>query len=345
MITKEVKELVKLVLKKTPPTNFSLDDAKTALQKELSAITSTKPLWHKNKYDVFQLMQEQIDDILPKRVIDVMGRFAVIEQVAQGDRKDFKKKVGRNRAKAFITQVGLSGVYESFRLDEMTFQIQAKAIGGAARLDWERFLDGRESIDDYFEIILDGLEDAIYIEVQKALLAAWASLPAANKHTANTFDVVEMRKLLNTVRAYADSVVIFCSPEFATEIDPTLLISGYPSVSAADIEDIRTKGYIGQFYGAPVVVFPQSFVTEDNTQKVIDTQVAYVFPAGGEKVVHIIMEGQTQIDDFKGRDRSMEIEAYKKFGVVILNFNNWAMYRNTGIPQEADINYGYPNLG
>lgn len=345
IITKELRDLARLVITKTPSANYSLQDAKLALQKELGPLTNTAPLYHKNKYDIFELMQQEIDDILPKRVIDIMGRFANVTSVGQGQRVTYKRKVGKHRAKAFITHVGLSGVYESFRLDTVTFEIYAKAIGGAARLDWERFLDGQESLDDYFEVILDGLEDAIYIEVQRALKAAMDSMPAANKRILNTFDPTEMKKLISTVRAYSENVVVFAPPEFVAEMDPTLLsATSTPNVHQADLDDLRTKGYIGMFFGAPVVILPQSFVDENNAKKVIDTQMAYIFPAGAEKVVHIVLEGVTQIDDFKGRDRSLEIEAYKKFGVVILNHNNWAIYQNEGIPQEADLSMGYPNI-
>lgn len=345
IITNDIKELAREVISKKPNGNYSLEDAKKTIKEELQKYTSSKALFEKNKYDVYALIGEEVDEFLPNKVISVLGRFATIKQVPQGQKAVFFKKLGKGRAKSFITQVGLAGVYESFRLDSTSYEVAAKAVGGAARIDWERFLDGQENLDDYFEIILEGLEDAIYIEVQKALAAAVDSMPDANKYTESSFDADKMKKAINTVRAYGQGAVIFCSPEFASTMDPTLLTANSnPNVSVNDIEDIRTKGYIGMFGGAPVVVLPQSFVDETNTKKVFDTQVAYIFPTGGESVVNIVFEGNTQVDDYKNRDRSMEIEAYRKFGVAIHTYNNWAMYRNTGIAQEADLSYGYPNL-
>lgn len=346
MFTKELVDLAKLVIRKAPPANYSLEDAKTALNKELKEILGSPVKFDQNKYALYELMQQQYDAILPRNVITTLGQFANIQSVPQGNRMTYKRKIGKNRAKAFITQVGLSGLYESFRLDSKTFTVTAKAVGGAARLDWERFLDGHESLDDYFEVVLTGLEEAIYVEVQTALRAAIDSMPAANKVIANNFDPVAMKKLVSTVRAYSNNVVIFAPPEFVAEMDPTLITTGaaYPNVHTDDLTDLRNTGYIGKFFGAPVVILPQTFIDENNTTKVIDTQTAYVFPAGDEKVVQIVLEGDTQIMDIRNPDFSVEIQAYKKFGVAILNYNNWAAYRNEGIPQEADLSYGYSNL-
>ena len=47
--------------------------------------------------------------------------------------------------------------------------------------------------------------------------------------------------------------------------------------------------------------------------------------------VKIALEGATQVDDFKNRDRSMEIQAYKKFGVAIVTYNDWCMFKVTSL--------------
>ena len=39
--------------------------------------------------------------------------------------------------------------------------------------------------------------------------------------------------------------------------------------------------------------------------------------------------------DWENRDNSMEIQAYKKVGIAIMSYHNWAVYRNTSIAQTA----------
>ena len=41
--------------------------------------------------------------------------------------------------------------------------------GGAAQIGFEEFLDGRVDFADVLEIIMEGLDDAIYLEIERAL--------------------------------------------------------------------------------------------------------------------------------------------------------------------------------
>ena len=76
------------------------------------------------------------------------------------------------------------------------------------------------------------------------------------------------------------------------------------------------------------------FVDENNEQVMIHPQYGYVLPSGKEKVVKILMEGETQIYDAVNRDQSIEVNTYRKIGVGILAFNNWGIYVNTDIPAD-----------
>ena len=70
--------------------------------------------------------------------------------------------------------------------------------------------------------------------------------------------------------------------------------------------------------------------------------MAYVFPTGGEKVVKVVFEGNTQVDDWQHRDRSFEIEAYTRFGVAILTNHNWCVYENTTLANTENYPTKYP---
>jgi hypothetical protein len=101
--------------------------------------------------------------------------------------------------------------------------------------------------------------------------------------------------------------------------------------SPKDIEDIANYGRVKIFRGTPIVELPQSYVDENNEQVMIHPQFAYILPAGKEKVVKILMEGNTQIYDAVNRDQSIEVNTYRKIGVGILAYNNWGIYQNEDI--------------
>ena len=348
MTISELKEIALHAAKGTVPARFSNQkiDVNAAFVDGLKELAGSINQFMKNRYDIYDMMVETIDEIVPKNVMSSLGIFAEIQVVGQGQKAIFKQKIGATRAKKFLTQVGLSGVYETFRLDTKTFDLRAHAVGGGASIDFERMLDGAESLTDIMQVLTNGLNDAVFNEVHKALRAAYDSTdrPAANKETATTFIADKMVKIMTTVRSYGNGIIIFAPPEFVADMGADAIVpvtigtsSNYGGIggkySQEDVDAIHRTGFINMFRGAPIVQIPQSFVDENNEKTWIDPQLAYILPTGGEKVVKVVLEGATQISDFKNRDNSMEVYAYKKMGCGILTHYNWAVYKNTGITQ------------
>lgn len=314
--------------------NYTNDEVSTAFSEGLKELCPDRRAFRKNKADIYTLYEEVMDETLPAKVISIMGNFAEVRNLGQNEKVTFKKKVGKNRAKSFVTKVGLSGKYETFRLDTEGFEVPATAIGGAANVDIERMYDGHESINDYFNIVLEGMEDTIYEMVQEALLAAKDSLPTANYSTMTDSNDAALREMISLVKAYGQPT-IFCTEEFASRLANFVYIGGRSGaanvyISDKDVDEIRDKGYVGKIYGANVVILPQSFKDENNTQKVINPAYAYILPTN-EKPVKIVFEGQTMVRDVDNDDWSTEIQTYKKVGVGLIANNNWGIIKNTDI--------------
>lgn len=346
---KALKELAIHAVKGTAPANFSAGTVDEALRGELAKMAGSINEFQRNKHDIFEIIIAAADEVVPQKTLSVLGSFAEIRNVAQGQKALFKTNLGKMRAKKFLTQVGLSGLYETFRLDKGTFELGGMAIGGAARIDFERFLDGADNMSDLMDIITEGLTDAVFLQVQKALRAALenGARPAANLVIEATFDATKMFNLIRVVRAYGSSAVIFAPPEFVGAMGPDAIVpvaanGNYGGIyHPSDIDAIHNTGYVNLFRGTPIVQIPQSFIDENNEKTWIDPQLAYVLPSGGEKVVKVVFEGQTQMWDFINPDNSIEIHTYKKMGAAILTHHNWGIYQNTSIPQTMDDPYGF----
>ena len=341
----EIKELALNAARGTAPENYSVENVNDALRDELNAMCSSINEFRRNQYDIFEIIIETADEIVPKKVIDYLGIFAEVKTVGNGQKAMFKRKLGKNRAKKFLTQVGLSGVYETFRLDTETFTVEAHAVGGAGTIDFDRMLDNAEIMPDIMDIITEGLTDSVFYEIQKALIAAYeaAGVPAANRKEGNNFVAKDMQDLVNVVRSYGTSAVIFACPEFVAAMGPDQIgDSSYKAVySPKDIEDIANTGYIKMFRGTPIVQMPQSFIDENNNKTAMNPQYAFVLPAGGEKIVKVVLEGPTQMWMRDNRDQSMEINAYKKIGAAILTYHNWGVYKNKSISDTSASLYGF----
>lgn len=319
-----------------PYSNYSVESVNEAFREQLKALAPDYNAFRRNKYEVFELLQEIFDEALPKRVLQNYGSLAEIKQVGHGQKVTFKKKVGKARAKTFVTRVGLGGVFETFRLDVSEFEISVDTIGGAAVLDFERMVAGQEDIAEYMDVLMEGMDEEIYKMICGAINATVSALrPENTVYTNSSFNATEFDKLITTVRMYGDPVIM-CTPEFADTIPANYVAvqaNGQTAIriSDTDVEDMRRYGVIKMYKGCPIVVLPQSFTDETNTEKVMDPSFCYITPSQNYKIARLVFEGGTQVDYFKNKDRSMELSVYQKVGVAILHNNNWAIYENTSL--------------
>lgn len=341
MDIKALKELAKCAINGTTPeasTEFdcSINDVEETLRANIKSLASDYNTYRRNKYDIFEIMQEAADEYLPNRIIQAMGQFAEVRTFNHGDKVEFKVRKGKLRGKKFVTAASPAGVYEAFRLDSKIIPMNTTAVGGATTIDFNRYLCGDEDLAENMSVLYEGIEDRIYEMVQEALIATITSdesaVLTANYCVADEFVASSMLKLINTVRAYGTGAVIYATRNFISAMGPDAYTVGTTTkISKEDMSAIHDDGIINVFRGTPIVEIPQSFVDETNSEHVINDQYAYIFPTGGEKVVKVGLEGNTVVDEAKNRDGSFELNAWKKVGVSILHTNQWCIYRNTSL--------------
>ena len=331
---KDLLSLAKTVAKanSSAPTAYSFGDKKfgygelqDTLRDEFKNLAGTYSLYRENKNTIFALLEETIDDVLPQRVLEQYSQFAEIKTFKQGDKPIFTQKIttaSRRRAKTFIGKVGLAGLYEVFKLDGQSYEVTTNAIGGAAQIGFEEWLDGRVDFADVLDIVMEGLDECIYVEIEKQLRGAVSSIQPANKVSLNSFSETAMDGLLSIADSYGKSA-IYCTFEFAATMIP---VSGW--VSDEMRNEKWNNGYLGNYKGHQVIVLPQSYEDETNKVKVIDPRYAYIIPVGAEKPVKIAFEGQTIVDEYTNYDRSREVQIYKKVGVRAIFSNAICVYDN-----------------
>ena len=199
--------------------NLSVSAINETLRDQFKEIAGTYNLYRENKTKVYSLVETLLDGILPTKVLQRYADFAETQTFAQGTKPVFIRKTGKMRAKQFITKVGLAGRYEVFALGEKSFEVATSAIGGAAAIGFEEFLDGRVDWAELVNIVLEGMDELILREIAKALMSSIEQLPAANRASAAGFDENGMDRLISVVSAYG-TPVIYCTREFATKMIP-----------------------------------------------------------------------------------------------------------------------------
>ena len=282
--------------------------------------------FRKNKNEIFELVEENVDEILPKRVDDAYGGFVEYQILDQGQKPKFKTKKGKRGLLNFITKVGLGGVIERTRLDVDYINMTMEAFGGAVYVEFERFLDGVVDWTDLINAIVDGIMEKINLQIQTTLIASFTGLSANMKVQANAFVPSQMGQLITNVQSYGDNVVIFCTPTFAGTIEET---PGF--VSDMDRTERREFGRIGKFRGASVIVLPNAFADDTNTSKVLSDQYAIIVATNESKIVKVAFEGETIVRETENADMSIDFESYRKFGLTIVYSNYYCMYKNVAL--------------
>jgi hypothetical protein len=331
--TKNIIQLGKIVAKAnaSAPTSYSwngeslsYDAMQETLRQEFAELAGSPALYRENKNTIFSIMEEILDDVLPKKVTEAYDQFAEVKTFAQGEKAVFTKKTGKQRAKQFITKVGHAGRYEVFKLATKTFGMEMQAVGGAAQIGLEEFLDGRVDFAELIQIVLETMDERVYEEIAKQLIAGIEALPTANKTVQTGFVAAEFDKLLAIASSYG-APAIYCTYEFAVKMIPD---SAW--ISEAMKNERWAKGYFTRYKGYPVIILPQSYTDETNAVKVIDPSYAWIF-AGDTKPVKVGFEGQTLVREVENEDWSREFQAYKKFGVISIMNSDVFSYRDSSL--------------
>lgn len=310
--------------------NLDYDTLNETLRMEMNELAGSYSLYRENKNLVFSIIEETLDDVLPKKVEEQYNQFAEVKTFKQGDKPIFRRKLNtRQRAKQFVTRVGLAGMYEVFKLGvaEEAFEVRTSAIGGAAQIGFEEFLDGRVDFAEVTAIIMEGMDELIYKEIGAALKASINQLPPANRVAAAGFDEASFDRLLTIASAYGEPT-IYCTYEFAVNMIPQ---EAWRYTEAMKDELWRT-GRLASYKGKKVIILEQGFEDGTNEKKVIDPGYAWIIPTGADgKPVKVAFEGNTIVDEYNNYDRSREIQVYKKVGVVCMMANNICAYVDTAL--------------
>ena len=92
--------------------NLTYEAMNETLRKELNELAGTYSLFRENKNLIYSMIEETLDEILPKKIMQRYDQYAEVKTFAQGDKPVFRRPLNntRQRAKQFINRVGLTGI-------------------------------------------------------------------------------------------------------------------------------------------------------------------------------------------------------------------------------------------
>lgn len=316
--------------------NFSYDEVQETLRAQFAELAPDYRSYRENKNTIFRIIEETLSEIVPERVKENYERFAEVKHFAQGEKPIFRRKNlnnARNRGKQFITRVGLAGIYEVWKLgaSQESFEVPTSAIGGAAQIGFEEFLDGRVDWAELVNILYEAIDDLIYEEIGEAMNEGMGQLPAAHKVVRNNFDEAAFDALLNNAKMYGN-VTIYCTNEFAVKMIPQ---EAWRYTEAMKDELYRT-GRLTGYKGENVVILPNQYKNAFEQVKVVDPSFCWIIPsAADQKPVKVAFEGDLYTNEFENYDWSHDIHIYEKVGVVCMMDNAIHVYKDESLSKEG----------
>lgn len=303
---------------------FGLDDLSVREIKRYSA-------------DVFALIEEVIEQVLPMMLADRVGMFAEIKTFARDEQVKFTiKNQGKRRVVRGIAKGARGGIYRAKKLQDADLIVPTFVYSVGYQITLEELLTGRRTVGELATLITEGFLENIYLEIIQAMRGIYNYAPANNKATASTMDLEGMKKVIRTVRAYGSPVIL----GFQTEIEKlinavpgTTLTGGLtanPNVALEDIWDVRNKGYVGMFYATPVIMIPNYFLNEQNTDWMFKEQDIFILPVDNNKPVKVALHGEIYTQQVQDPSGSMEFHAHRLMGVAIVFYNTAGIFRDSG---------------
>jgi len=351
---KELKLGLIAALEGKPSANFSAEDvneaAINAIMKECGLDENSTGRDIRRAQDhAFALIEEAVDEIMPKKLESVLGEFAEVRSFPRDAEVVFNiEKIGKARAKLTISKGARGGIYRAARLDRKYFSPEVSVQTVSVYVTLEELILGTASLADLYNNILEGFEEIVYKEVFNALATGVAVSGygrIVDNATAGSSDhnYDANRNILTTkatlpgaldmvmpyVKQYGVPTIFGSYKSFANLYNPlanTTLAAGYPN--GEDSRDIRTYGFVQVYKGVKVVELPNYLVDNTNSEWFYDESFVFVIPSG-IKPVKVALRGELTLVRNVQATGSEKWEAHKIMGVGLAMANNYAVIKVT----------------
>lgn len=337
-MNKELKQVLVAALNGVAASaNFSAEEtdkaAVNALLKEIGIDENSTGREIRAKEDLaFALIEEAVDEILPKKLEGVLQEFAEVRQFARDAEVLFNiEKIGKNRAKLTISKGARGGIYRAAKLDRKYFSVDTTIQTVAVSVTLEEIILGTLSLAELYSNILEGFEEIVYKEVFNALASA---KPVAGYdrigHDAPTTVKASLGAAIDKVMPYVKQYgipTIFGSYQALTNLSNPAS-EWHPEMN--DSAERRQYGFVQLYKGARVVELPNYLVDNKNEKWFYDPKFVFVLPSG-IKPVKVALKGDLTLIRNNTAVGSEKWEAHKLIGVGVAMANNFAVIEVTDL--------------
>jgi hypothetical protein len=334
----ELKQLLVAAARNKAIANFSAGDVQNAATNALVEHFGFKDATMRDirgkKEEVFAVIEEVIDEVVPMMVQDRTGDFAEVQTFPRNASIMYKipmAEESRRRMYRVVKPSARGGIYKAFRLDGYTLTVtpEIHAVGYAITL--EELLTGQRTVQELVTVIADAWMEKIYEKVFLALSTAANAAPAANQVAAGVgTEVVNeyMDRLISITKAYGNPVILGFPAQLRLLQNVPGAITAY--ANPQDLADIRQRGYIGLYKGVPLVELPNYIISHPATGAIdwlFTENRLFIVPAG-VRPVKVAFQGESHLEEIKQPTGGYEYHNHRIFAVTVLFKNHICSYES-----------------
>ncbi|WP_461199362.1 hypothetical protein [Enterococcus sp. N249-2] len=277
--------------------------------------------WQGNRHLVYAIIDNTIDAVLPTLVKDQFNSLADFQNIQVGDEQHFRVK----NKDLFRVGVIASGTQDLRRqtLHDHKFKVDTDWYGIATYVEFEQFLAGNVDWTDYVNRCAESLSTFIGEKIYNAFALSYDGVRAKHKHTG-TFDLDKLIDLSRHVKAASGGKQV---DVYGTTTALSQIVDGLDK-SEAMKDEINKVGYLSTIRGLNLIAFPDAY--KAGTEDFIVSDSSLLLIPGGEKIVSVVLEGETFTVDGESTDNTglqMDFNTRKKFGAQVNQASIYGFYK------------------
>ena len=321
----EIKKLSYALAKGTLGAEYSAEKGQEVIREKINELCGGEFNYYSfmdNKYKVFQVLAETLEvatSYIEDTAMDVLVEY---KDVNEGDSLTFivedpalfsvaQTAVGTND----IARQRLSGK----RIPTVEFNLSVKIYE-----ELKMFMAGRVDFAKMITKVAKSFNVHVANLIAQAMFSSYNALQAPYLATG-AFERAKLLDLCAEIEMNGQAPVIMGTKKAVSH-----LIADLTDAPETVKEQVWNAGFIGNYFGSPVVVLPQGRYAAG--EKICDDSTLIVIPQG-EKPVKFAWAGQALVaESMDGTDNTLQQVEYlmsRPALMAVIVYNNFAMYRIT----------------
>lgn len=333
----DIKKLMIASALNEPTAKFSAEDVHEAARNALAeyfGVEGLNSILYLNPSD-FRLIDEVIEEVLPKNLQNILGPWADVKSYGYNDRVVFHVNRGASerRFKEVVVPGQAAGIYRARRLDSDVVEVETHVMTAGYNVILEEILTGTANIAKLVQLIAEGFAEKIYVEMISAFRSVGALSRFSGTAVGGSADTAIDFDVLDTLIAKAGAhgpVTIFGFRSALSLLSNQANVTDAtwsPSRASEDLSDIRNHGRVLIYKGTPIVQLENYLLDDDSWA--FNENMLYIIP-GGNKPVKVALHGPVNTQEVNIPSGGKEWHAFRRAGVAVVSSGGIATYEVDG---------------